>query len=229
MFGLQAQLQHHERTILEAVIAAAPDQVRPTLRAQVDQIRYVQRIGREPEVNFYARRRKAGGWDPRWLFPKRDELCIAHVSLLVDGKQYESSLHVVQGTIFALTTRPHMRSTRRSQIQVTGVRTESWGRLLDPEGDGDARDLTPPSFRQYQQTGPRMGKSGWNVLETQDLYVVALAEGDAVVLAAGPDGRMLLGWVADGRERFSVVHPEEDDVRVLTATSFPAALEEAAS
>lgn len=228
MFGAQGKLKRHEQVLLDAVVAAAPPELRSMLEAQVREIRWVQRLVGSPEVNFYAKKRAAGGWERDSLLPNRAEVRVATATLLVDSHRHACALDAVLGHLFALTIRPPVRIRTASTLSVADVQVVDPDAVLNRDAPGSAAALAPASFSQSSRGDATALPVGWSILDPQEMYVVGLPENDAVALATGSDGRLLLGWKDGAEERFGLFDPNAEGVVQLKARSFGSALGELA-
>ncbi len=218
-----SSLVAHEKAVLEALadrLSAPGDRL---LRAQIDQIRHVQRISGELEVNFYANR-KGGGWDPNALFQRRTEFVLGRLRLRYDDVEHRSAVHAVNGHVFALVIRPILIPRIQTpliieHVEAAGSEVYDTGRPLR----GAAANI-PKSYLNYvAESGPQ-AVNGWSILNREDTYSVSPSVADMVVLAAGTDGRLLTG--ADG-ESFWVYDPAAGDPIGLRSRTFSSALDEA--
>lgn len=226
-FGRSGRLLPHELAVLGALAEQSSPRVLELLHAQLGQIRYVQRLRNQPEVNFYARHRKGGGWEEETLFPLRSEFELGRVRFRLGGEMRESTVYAVNGHVFALVTRPPVGSRSRGLVEVEQV-------VLGPadplsagqEVDASARSL-PDSYLRYVSGGKAREVNGWSVLELVEAYGVAGDDADLAVLAAGAGGRLLVGRVGEAEERYFIVDPGEP-ASTLEADSFDTALWEVA-
>lgn len=219
----QSPFYRYERAILDAVVAAAAGPLAELLSAQLDQVRYVQRIASSPEVSFYTRR-KGGEWRPESLLPNLGEVRIADVMARIDGREHKGTVDAVSGHLFGLTLRPAVTHGRTAMLQAIQVRVVDPAALMDQHA---ALDLAPLSFvRHLEEEGPAPS-GGWTPCTRAEVYVVALQEADWAVLAHGPRNRLLLGRRSEAGELFSIVDVESDETTPMAASAFRDALREA--
>lgn len=224
LFGKRDPFYPYERAILEAVVAAAPHQIAHLLRAQVRQIRHVQRSPASPEINFYPSRR-GGGWSETWVLPTRSEIRLAQVTALIRGRTHTGAVHAVSGHVFSLALRPSVTRPKRAVADDITVEFES--RTLPLGGRPDAAlDLAPVSFTPGAPSATAGPTSRWALLMPEDIYVVSLPDADWVVLGSGPPGLLLLGRRNASGDSFCVANVEEDTVTRLAASSMSSALRE---
>ena len=225
LFGKRDPFYAYERAILEAAVHAAPPPLVETLRAQLQQIRHVQRSRAAPEINFYAARR-GGGWDQNWLFANRGDIRFATVVVLIDGQSHRGSLYAVSGHLFSLVLRPAVADPKRAMPEEIQVEPTNFSSLLDPDAS-QRLDVAPPSFLEAERLSANQNANRWAVLEPRNLYIVALPLADWAVLAQAPDGHLLLGRRSETGESFCVANVEDNVVRPLAATTWAEALLEA--
>lgn len=218
-------LRPWERAVVEAVADAAPEAVAARLRAQIAQIRYVYRGPGAVESNFYARRRRPGGWDAASFFPNPAEVRMAVVDVRVGGRTHTASVFAVGGHLFALSVRPPVPRPARAGVDGVEVRQTDFGALMRSDAGASAAEMAP---RSYHDAGDVPAPAPWSVLPVDDLWVVSLEGADYVVLAEDAQGRLLLGCRLGEEEAYAVADPANDAVSPLAEASFPAALERAA-
>jgi hypothetical protein len=116
-----------------------------------------------------------------------------------------------------------------SHLSVVGIEVVEPRKLLVRGEAGSAADLAPPSFWEDMKAGSSAPPLGWSILKSGEVYVVSFTSGDTVVLATGPEGRLLLGWKDGEQEHFGLADPQDEGVVPLEAESFDSALKELAS
>lgn len=227
LFSKRDPLYPYERAILKAVIAGAPPAAAHILRAQVHQIRHVQRSPASPEVNFYAHR-KGGGWSQTWLFANKDEVRLADIEARIGGGNHGGALFAVGGHVFALTLRPEIEHPKRAVLEDVEVRLKGVDQLLEGRGAKATEGVTPPSFIDGQPIRGDLDIGPWALLDPADVYLVSLPEADWAVLAQASPTLLLLGRRSETGESFCIANVEDDSIEPLTASSMDGALHEAA-
>ena len=223
LFWKQSPFYPYERTILDAVVAAAAPPLAELLGAQLDQVKHVQRIRSSPEVNFYPNR-KGGEWNPAALLPNLGEVRVAHVAARIGGRDHKGTVDAVAGHLFGLTLRPTVTGGRSATVEEVHVRVIDPSELVEQRA---ALDVAPVSFVRDSREEETAGSGRWTPLAEAVVYLVALHEADWAVLAEGPRSRLLIGRRSETGELFGIVDVESDEIAPLTASSFQEALGEA--
>ncbi len=193
------------------------------LLAQLDQIKYVQRITSSPEVNFYTSR-KGGEWKPDSLLPNRGEVRIADVAARISRRDHKGTVDAVSGHLFSLTLRPAVIDVKKAMLEAIHVRVVDPSALMDQHA---ALDVAPLSFVREPDEDPTVSSDTWTPCAQAEVYLVALPEADWAVLAHGPRGRLLVGRRSEAGELFSIVDVDSNEMAPIAASSFRDALREA--
>lgn len=227
LFRKREPFYSYERTILNAVVAAAPQPLAQRLMSQIAQIVHVQRSSVSPEINFYANR-KGGGWDDNSLLPNRNEVRVADLAVRVDGQSHKGTLYAVSGHIFSLVLRPSVTHPRRAVVDEVSVGLIDVGSLTTGRAAADSGlETAPTSFLEHEVDTEGVPAGQWTALRLDDVYVVSLPDADWTVLAEGPEGRLLLGRRTARGESFCIADIEDDAIQPLAASSWTAARHEA--
>ena len=227
LFGKRDPLHPYERAILEAIVDTSPKNLAVLLRTQIDQIRHVQRSHVSPEINFYASR-KGRPFDEGSLLPNRSEIRMADVNIQIGGARHKGHLYAVSGHIFSLVLRPAVARPKRAMLEDIDIRLLDTGLLDDSTaGTNAALETAPTSFLDREGDVQAWKGRKWAILETEEIYLVPLSEADWVVLAQGPQHELLLGRRTEDGESFCVANLETDAIRLLAASAWGSALQEA--
>jgi hypothetical protein len=215
-------LANYERKVLESLLERCNPRVQHLFRQQLSQIRYIQRLRKQPEVNFFARRR-GGNWEEATLFPLRREFQLGRVAFRIGGQAHESNVYAVNGHVFALVTRPMVKTRSSAAVEILEIEPGTTDPLQVTSSSDSRSQFLPASYFHYLESIRTRFVNGWSVLEPSEAYEVADETCDVLVLAAGRNGRLLAGRVGQEAERYFVLDPGRKSRR-LDCETFEQAL-----